>query len=123
MASSAQHREYHLGARLGASPSIPVSCKRLELGFPGVRVTLVLGKLGGCSGFGGEIAGPRGGPGSGGLGESRPGIGPLPRIDDDRAVIPADRQRDPVAQHIEASTLSFSDGTAHAAGEQITQAR
>ena len=79
-----------LGAGLGLSPSIPVSYKRLELGFPGARVRLVFGKLGGYSGFGREIAGPRGGPGSGGLGESRPGIGPLPRIDDDGAVIPAD---------------------------------
>ncbi len=35
-----------LGARGGGSPAIPLSCKRLELGFPG-GVTLVLGKLGG----------------------------------------------------------------------------
>ena len=69
-----------------------------------------------------EIAGARRGPGLGGLGESGPGIGPLPRIDDDRAVIPADRQRDPVAQYIEATALGFSDRTAHAAGEQIAQA-
>ncbi len=39
-----------LGAGLGLSPSIPVRIKRLELVFPGGRVTLVLGGLGGGAG-------------------------------------------------------------------------
>ena len=39
-----------LGAGLGLSPSIPVKSKRLELGFPGGSVALVVGKLGGAAG-------------------------------------------------------------------------
>ena len=36
-----------LGAGLGLSPSIPVRSNRLQFGFPGGRVTFVLGMFGG----------------------------------------------------------------------------